>query len=568
VTSRLSRLVRLAPGLEVLARYRRSDFPHDLAAGLAVTAVAVPMAVANAQLAGFSPVVGLYASMLPMIAYALFGTSRQLLVGPSAVSGALVAAGVAPLAGSDVTRYLELATALTLITGFLCVGASLLRLGAIADLLSKPILVGFMNGVAISVVLSQIGRLFGISIEASGILPRAWEFAGKLTLTHWPTLLVGLGTMAVLVAAPRVVKPLPAALLGMVAAAVVVRVLGLEQAGVATIGPVPGGLPALRMPWASGDELPVLVAEAAGLALVTFSNTMVAARSFADRNRYEIDSDKEIAALGAANIAAAISQGFAVNGSSSRAAVGEAAGGRTQLTGIIAAAGIAVVLVAFTRPLQYIPAVSLAAVLVITGASLFDWAAMAAIRRIDRREFWIALTATIGVVAVGVMNGILVAVVLALLSFVALASRPKVEILGQISGQPGFHSIARHPEATTLPGLVLFRFNGAVIFFSAPYFKREVLQAAAAAGPGLKWFIIDLAPVNLVDATGIAAIQEVFDELRARGVVAGGAGRQAEWADWADKRGLSAMLSKNRFFKTLGQAAAAYQTEVTGHSVV
>ena len=564
--AQLGGLARFAPGLPALLNYRRGDFPHDLAAGLTVAAVAVPASVANAQLAGFSPVVGLYASMLPMVAYALFGTSRQLLVGPSAAGAAIVASALVPLAAGDEARYVDLAMALTLITGLLCIGASFLRLGALSDFLSKPILVGFMNGVAIDVVLSQIGRLFGITIEASGIVPRAWEFIGKLPLTHWATLFVGLGTLALLAVAPRFVKVLPGALIAMAAGALAVRVLGLEQVGVATLGPMPGGLPLPRVPVIPLDKLPMLVAEAAGIALVMFSTTMLAARSFADRNRYEVDADREIAALGVANIAAAVTQGFAVNGTNSRTAVGEAAGGRTQVTGIVAAAAIAVVLLAFTGPLRYIPTVSLAAVLVGAGASLFNWRAVAAIRRIDRREYWIAMIATVGVIAVGVINAILVAVVLALLSFVRLASRPKVEILGAVPGQPGFHSIARHPDAATPPGLVLFRFDGPVIFFNAPFFKREVQKAALAAGPQLKWFVIDFLPINMVDATGLYAIQEVIDELRSRGIAVGAAARETQWADWAAERGYGAGLGKTRFFATLEHAVQAYDDETAAAS--
>ena len=547
------------PGLAALAAYRRADFPHDLGAGLAVAAVAIPASVANAQLAGLSPEIGLYASMLPMVAYALFGTSRQLLLGPTPAGAAIVAAAIAPLALGDEALYLDLAIALTLITGLLCLGASFLKLGVLADFLSKPIIVGFMNGVAIDVVLSQIGNLFGIRIDASGILPRAWEFLGKVPSTQWPVLAVGLATMVVLAVAPRFIEPLPGALIGVVGASVVVHFLGLEQAGVATIGPIPGGLPLARVPMVRLDHLPTLAAEAAGLALVLFSSTMVAARSFADRNHYEIDADREIAALGVANLASAFTQGFAVTGTNSRTAIGEAAGGRTQVTGIAAAVTIAVVLFAFTGPLKLIPRVALAAVLVMAGASLFNWSAVATIRRIDRREFRIATTATIGVIAVGPMNAILVAVALALLSFVQLASRPRSEILGAIAGQPGFHSLERNPEAATPQGLVLFRFDGPVVFFNAPYFKREVQKAVLAAGPGLKWFVIDLLPVNSIDATGIYAVQEVFADLCRRGIVAGAAARETQWADWAGQRGYSPRLDRIRFFPTLGQAVAEYE---------
>jgi len=412
------------------------------------------------------------------------------------------------------------------------------------------------------VVARQMGRLFGIGIEASGILPRAWEFLGKLPQTRWPTLAVGLGTIAVLVGAPRIVPRVPAALVAIVTASVAVRAFGLEQAGVATVGAVEGGLPALRLPVMPLDQLPLLLAEAGGIALLIFTLTMVAARSFADRNRYDIDADREVAALGVANIAAALSQGFAVNGGASRTAVGEAAGGRTQMTCIVATAAIALVLLVLPDLLAAIPRAALAAVLVVAAFSLFDWRAVVAIRRIDSREFWIAMTATVGVIAFGVVNAILVAVVLALLAFVRLASRPKIERLGMIAGQRGVHSIARHPEAATLPGLVLFRFDGPVIFFSAPFFKREVRQAALSAGPELRWFVLDLLPINMIDATGLYALREIFDALRERGVVVGAAARETQWADWADERGLAGELEWVRFFPSLEEAVEAYRQEV------
>ncbi len=303
-----------------------------------------------------------------------------------------------------------------------------------------------------SVVLSQLGVLFGFRIEASGIVPRALEFIARLPATHWPTLAVGLATIALLLLLPRVSRRLPATLVALVGAGFAVHFLGLEEHGVRTIGAVPSGFPIPRVPEIPLDTLPILIAEAAGLALVMFSTTMLAARSFADRNRYEIDADREIAALGAANIAAAFAQGFVVTGTNSRTALGEVAGGRTQMAGIVTAVVIAVVVAFFTWPLQYIPAVSLAALLVVAGASLFNWRNVAAIGRIDRREYWIAMTATVGVIVVGVMNAILLAIVLALMSFVQLASRPKVERLGTIDGQSGFYSLARHPEASSPEG--------------------------------------------------------------------------------------------------------------------
>lgn len=560
------RLARIAPGLPALLRYDRADFPHDLVAGVSVAAVALPVGIAYAQLAGFNPAVGLFASILPLVAYALFGTSRQLIVGPDAATCALVAASVAPLAGGDDALYLSLSVTLTFFTGVLCMGASLLRLGTLADFLSKPILVGFMNGVAISILLGQIGKLFGFGIDSGGILPRLLEFASKLSLTHWPTLAVGLGTFVVMAAARRWLLRLPAALVAMLGAAVASSVLGLEAIGVAVVGPVPAGLPSLRLPSVPLDLLDNLLAGSAGLALVSFSSMMLTAQSFASKNRYDIEPDQEFAALGAANIASAVSQGFAVSGASSRTAMNDVTGGRTQVAGLVAAVTLALVLLFFTGPIANIPIAALGAVLIMSAMSLFDVDALRMFYRIDRREFVLSVTAMLGVVVVGAIDAILFVVVLSILRFVQIVSRPTVETLGTVPGLPGFHSLSRHPEAQEEAGLVLFRFNGPIVFFNAPYFKRQVLRAADAAGPQLKWFVVDMLPVTMVDATGLYTAREVFETLRARGVVIACAGRQAEWISWAAAREFVPGTLRTRTYPTIRQALRAYRQEtVQGH---
>ena len=554
-------LARLAPGLPALLAYRRADLPHDLVAGLSVAAVALPVGVAYAQLAGFSPAVGLYSSILPLAAYALFGTSRQLIVGPDAATCALVAAAVAPLAAGDQGLYLSLSVTLAFLAGLFCIGASFFRLGALADFLSKPILVGFLNGIALSIVLGQIGKIFGFDLVTGGIVPRLWEFVLKLGLTHGPTLAVGAGTFVVLAASGRWLRRLPAALVAMAAAALAVKLFGLEALGVHIVGPVPAGLPALRLPHFPGHLLPELLAEAAGLALVSFSSMMLTSRSFASKNGYDVDSDREFAALGAANIASALSQGFAISGADSRTAMSDATGGRTQMTGLVAAAAVAAVLLFFTQPLQYVPIAALGAVLVKAGLSLADARSLRMLYRVDRQELALSLLATLGVVAVGAIQAIAFVVLLALVRFIRLVARPKVEILGALEGYPGLHSTERHPEARTIPGLLLFRFNAPVVFFNAPYFKRQVLDAVEAAGSGLKWFVVDMIPVTMMDATGLQAAREILSALRARGIIFVGAGRQAEWQQWADARQLQVDRSGTRTFPTLRAAVKAYQRE-------
>jgi high affinity sulfate transporter 1 len=557
-----SPLARIAPGLAALLRYRREDLPHDLAAGLSVAAVTVPVSIAHAQLAGFEPVVGLHASLLPLVAYAVFGTSRQLIVGTGAPAAAIIASALAPLAAGAAALYQSLAVVLCVFVGLLCIGARFLLLGALADFLSRPILVGFMNGVALSIVLGQLGALFGFGIEAGGILPRLIEFAQRLPQTHAPTLAIGLASLGLLIAWPRAWSRVPSALVALVLAAAAVHWLGLEQDGVRTIGQVPTGLPTPQWPTVPVQLLPTLLAEAAGLALVSYSTMMLAARSFADRNRYEVDADRELAALGAANLAAALSQGFAVTGTSSRTAVAEAAGGRTQATGLVCAAALTLLLLYFTGPLRFVPSAAIAAVLVGAGLKLIDLRELKAILHIDPQEFWLSIIATVGVVVFGPINAILLVIALSLLRFVRLKSRPLVETLGSTPEIPGFVALEQHPQARAEPGLVLFRFNGPIVFFSAAYFKREALKAAA--GTDARWFVIDMLPVSLVDTTGLYALRDTFELLRERGIVVGIARREPEWLRRAVDGGFTDPRLGLRYFPTLRQAEQAYAEEVRG----
>ncbi len=563
IANRTRRLARIAPGLSALLGYRFSDdFRHDAIAGLSVAAVALPVSIAYAQLAGFDPVVGLYSSILPLVAYAIFGTSRQLMVNPDAAACAMIAAAIAPLAGNSAELYLSLTTALTLLTGLFCIAASYFRLGALADFLSKPILVGFLNGVAISIFLGQIGKLLGFSVDSSGIIPRLLEVFGKIPLIHGVTLAVGLGSFALLFACVRWLPRLPAALVVLIVAGAVAAGLGLDAQGVAVLGPIPAGLPQLRWPMVPLQDVPSLAADAAGLALVVFTSGTLTARSFAAKGGYRIDVDREFAAYGAANISSAFSQGFAVTGADSRTAVGVAAGGRTQVTGLVAAATIAAVLLFFTEPLRFVPVAALGAVLIFAALSLFDVATLREIWKYDRLEVGLSLITTLGVVAVGAINGILIAVALALARFVRQAARPRDEVLGKVEGLPGFHSIERHGAAArTFPGLVLFRFNGPLTFFNADYFKQRALAAADAAGKDVRWFVIDAIPISDIDVNGLYALRDLNLELEARGTTLMLAGRRTEFLIWLREIGVFRTELDNRLFPTLSQALKAYRRE-------
>jgi high affinity sulfate transporter 1 len=554
-TGTTGRLGRIAPGLPSLLNYQFSrDFKFDFRAGVSVAAVALPVAVAYAQLAGFRPEAGLYSCILPLVAYAIFGTSRQLIVNPDAAACAMIAASVAPMAGKDAELYWSLSVALALFAGLFCIGASFLRLGALANFLSKPILVGYLNGVAISIFLGQIGKIFGFSIKAGGIVPRLMEFFSKLNQTHGPTLIVGLGTLAVLVVCKKLVPKIPAALVGMIVAAIAVAAMHLDQHGVAILGDVPAGLPRLRLPHIPVNDITTLIAHAAGLALVLFSSDMLTARGFAERNRYTIDVDKELAALGAANIASALSQGFAVTGADSRTAMANSAGGRTQVTGIVAAAVLATVLMFFTVPLRYIPIPALGAVLVIASFSLVDVKTLKEFWKMEKTEVGLAMITTLGVVAVGAIDAILIAVGLALVRFVKITARPVDEVLGRVDGFPGFHSITRHTAAQTFPGIIMYRFNSSIVFFNAAYMKERVLKLVRDAGPGVEWFVIDMIPVSYFDLTGVYAIHDLNEQLAERGVKLMFAGRKTELLAWAKRTGRYTPKLEERIFPTLRQA--------------
>ena len=548
------------PGLAALRRYRfRSDFSHDLFAGLSVAAVALPVSIAYAELAGLSPATGLYASIGPLLVYALFGTSPQLMVNPDAASCAILAAAVAPLAGGDPALYLSLATALTLFTGVLCVLASAFRLGALADFLSKPILVGFLNGIALSIFLGQIGKVLGFQITASRIVPRLIEILSKLPSTQVPTLLVALFSVAVLWLVQRFLTRVPAALAVLVLSALLVGLLDLPARGVAVLAPVPAGLPMPALPLVPWDTVPKLLGSATGLALVLFTSGTITSRSFASRGGYDVDVDRELVAYGAANIASSLTQGFVVTGADSRTAMAVTAGGKTQVTGLVAAATIALVLVLFTGPLQFVPVAALGVVLIAAAVSLLDVISLRQFWRMDRREFGLSLITTAGVVALGSINGILVAVALAIIRFVKHTARPSVELLGEEKGLPGLHSIDRHGAAQAIPGMVLFRFNAPLVFFNADHFKQCALSAAQASGTDLRWFVIDAIPISDMDINGLEVMKDLHQKLASRNIQLVWAGRQSEMLMCLERMGEPIAAVSDLIYPTLRQAVNAFK---------
>ena len=510
---------KFMPGLGIFRRYERSWLRSDLGAGLSVAAIALPVGIAYADLAGVPAVVGMYSAIFPLLAYALFGSSRQLMTGPDAATCIIVAASLGPLAGGDPERYLALMVILTLMTGILYVVAGFSRLGFIANFLSQPILTGYLNGIALIIIAGQLRKLFGYSGEAEEFFPKLTEFIVQLDHSHLPTLVLGLGLLAALLILRRIAPRLPAALVVVVAGIIMVVMLGLDQNGVAVLGSVPAGLPSLHIATFESATFKMLFADAAGIALVSFTSGVLTAKSFARRNRYEVDANQELIAFGACNIASGLAQGFPVTGADSRTAVNNAMGGKTQLVGVVAAAAMLVILFFLTGPLGYVPTAALAAVIMVSAVGLFDFRELRNLYQASHRELLLSVGTTLGVLILGVLPGVLLAVALSLFWLLTVVSRPHDGVLGRVKGIKGFHHVADFPDAITIPGLILYRFDANLVFFNADYFRDRVRAVILASKTPVEWVVVDMSSVNVVDITAVQKFEELREELSARGII-------------------------------------------------
>ena len=551
-------IARFLPGLAALSRYQRSWLRDDLVAGVSVAAVAMPIAIAYSQLAGVPPAHGLYASILPLVAYALFGSSRQLIMAPDAATCAIVAATVAPLAGQDPDRYISLSMALAMFTGVLCIVAGVARLGFLTNFLARPILTGYLNGIALSIISGQLGRFFGFAVPSSGFFRLLVEFVSNLGRTHGLTLGLGVATFVLLRLLKRIAPKIPGPLVALAAGITVSSVFRLGDRGVTLLGAIPAGLPPLMIPDIGSSDIGPLVIGAAGLALISFNSAMVTARSFAVKNRYEIDSNQEFIALGVADIGAGLLQGFAVSGADSRTAVNDSVGGKSQVTGLVAAGLLILVLLFFTAPLALLPITVLAAVLINAAIGLFDLPSLIRLRRVSRPEFRLSLVTFLGVITVGVLPGVLVAVTLALLQLLAKASHPHDAVLGRVPSTGAFHDIKSHPEAETFPGLVIYRFDASLLFFNADHFKSQVRSIVTQAQTGVRCLLLDAETMPLVDTTGAASLDELCAELGERGIVLAIAAAKAPVRAMLDRTGLTQRIGSAHLFSTVEAAVAAF----------
>ena len=555
-----SGLLRWLPGLRLIREYESSWLRHDLVAGLVLTTMLVPAGIAYAAASGVPGIYGLYATIVPLLAYALFGPSRILVLGPDSALAALILAVVLPLSAGDPQRAIALASMMALVSGVVCIAAGLARLGFVTELLSKPIRYGYMNGIALTVLLSQLPKLFGFSISADGPLRQAWEIVQHILSgkTNVVALLVG-GSALVLILWLKRYPRVPGTLIAVVGATLVVAMLDPEtRAGLSVLGPLPQGLPMPTFPWlGAGDFVPVVTGGIA-IALVSFADTSVLSRTYAARLQTRVNPNQEMVGLGAANLAAGLFQGFPISSSSSRTPVAEAAGARTQLTGVVGALAIALLLLFAPNLLQHLPNTVLAAVVIAAAIGLFEFADLARIYRIQRWEFWLSIVCFAGVAVLGVIQGIALAVVIAVIEFLWDGWRPHSTVLGRAEQVRGWHDITRYPNARRVPGLVLFRWDAPLFFANAELFSDRIHAAIAESPTPVRQVVVAAEPVTSVDVTAADVLAELDRSLHEAGIDLCFAEMKDPVKDKLKRFGLFAHLGEHSFFATIGEAVDAY----------
>ena len=511
-------------------------------------------------------IIGIYSAIFPLFAYALFGSSRQLIVGPDAATCLLVAASLAPLAAGDPERYLALLPVFTLMTGVLYLLAGAARLGFIAAFLSQPILTGYLNGIALIILAGQLPKLLGYPSAAKEFVLQLRELVEHMGQSHPPTALLGLILVAGLLVLGRVAPAVPSALVAVVAGIGAVAFFDLQTLGVAVTGALPGGLPVPPIEVFEPAVYRNLLDDAAAIVLISFAGGMLTAKSFARRNHYEIDANQELIALGASNLASGLAQGFPVTGTDSRTAVNNTGGGKSQLVSIVAAAAMLFVLLFLKAPLALVPTAALAAVVFVSAISLFDFAGLRELARMSWREGLLSIGTTLGVLVLGVLPGVMLAVALSLAWLLMVASRPQDAVLGRVSGLPGFHSVADYPKATTVPGLLLYRFEADLVFFNIDYFAERLRAAIAASKTPVEWAIIDASPINWIDATALQRLHELRSELAAREITLGVARAKLSLNRAFNPRWVAERLPAMGFrrFPTLKAAVHAFERHKLG----
>jgi SulP family sulfate permease len=555
-------IARFIPGLALFMGVKPNFLRTEFVVAITVFAVLVPSAMAYGELAGVTPVAGLYVALGAMVMYALFGTSKQVIMGPEATSAIMTAAAVAPLAGGDPVRYAALAAMTAILVGVMALLARVAKLGFITDFLSKPILVGYILGATLIVIGSQLGKMFGIKLESDQFFQQVVELISRLDETDLLTFVIGVICMAALLIMRRISRTLPGPLIIVVLAIIVSAVFDLEARGVAVVGEVPAGLPKLAIPMVSFQDILALLPAALALTILIYADEVLTARVFSTKHGQKMDANQEFVAIGMANIGAGFISGFPAALSASRTAVSDQMGGKSQWVGLIAALLTIIFLLFFTPLLAPLPTVALGAIIIVASIGLIDIAAFRFLRKVSNAEFWLAVVTTLGVLTVGILQGILVAVVLSLVNVIFHISRPHDALLDDVDASGGmvYRGVADKETSLTEPGLIVYRFDAPLVFANAAFFTERLDELITEAGPGLKCVIFDAEAVSDFDSTAAEALETLDADIERRGVELWIARANGPLRDLLQVTGLTARIGEENIYPSVRAAVTAYNT--------
>jgi len=533
-------------------------------AGLTVAAYLVPQVMAYATVAGLPPVVGLWAALVPLAIYAVLGSSRQLSVGPESTTALMTATALGPLAVGDPARYAALAAVAALIVGAICFVAGLVRLGFLADLLSHPVLIGYMAGVAVIMIASQLGKVTGVSVEGDEFLDQMRSFIDGIDELHWPTVALAVAVLVVLLAFAWLTPKLPGPLIAILVAALVVSVFSLHRNGIKVVGDIPSGFPTPGLAAISAADLTALLIPAAGIAIVAFNDNVLTARAFAVRHGQDIDANAELRALGVCNVGAGMMHGFPVSSSGSRTALGDAVGSRTQLYSLVTLALVLLVMLFGRGVLATFPSAALGALVVYAALRLIDVSEFKRLGRFRRRELVLALATTAAVLVFGVLYGVLVAIGLSILELLQRLARAHDGVLGFVPGVAGMHDIDDYPEADVVPGLLVYRYDAPLFFANAEYFRERAIAAVNDYPERVEWFVLNAEANVEVDLTALDALDQLRTELERRGIVFAMARVKQDLRDSLSAAGLLDKIGEDHLYPTLPTAVDAYRRHISG----
>ena len=551
--------MNILPGLAQFRGYQRGWLRGDVVAGLTVAAYLVPQVMAYATVAGLPAEVGLWAALVPLAAYAVLGSSRQLSVGPESTTALMTATALAPLAAGDPGRYAVLAAAAALLVGAICFLGGLIRLGVLAELLSRPVLIGYMTGVAVIMIGGQLGKVTGIQVDGDEFIDQMRSFIAGLNGVHWPTIALSAAVLATLLVLARAAPRLPGPLIAVLAATAVVALFSLERYGIDVVGAIPSGLPTPGFPDIGADDLTALLLPAAGIAIVAFSDNVLTARTFAARHGERIDADAELRALGVCNVGTGLMHGFPVSSSGSRTALGDALGGRTQLYSLVTLGCVLIVMLFGREVLSNFPMAALGALVVYAALRLVDVPEFKRLQRFRRSELILALATTASVLLFGVLYGVLVAIALSILDLLRRVARPHDAVQGFVPGVAGMHDVDDYPEADQVPGLIVYRYDAPLFFANAENFRERALAAVDASPVPVKWFVLNAEANVEVDLTALDVLEQLRVELASRGIVFAMARVKQDLRDALEAAGLIDKIGEDHIFMTLPTAVEAYR---------